>query len=620
MSVPAQQPEPTQQLPSDPQEGEAALADLNREDLATTTQLPEDAKTNSAGVPSYFGLTGNKLIMAITATSTVGFLLFGYDQGVMSGIITGKQFWRDFPACDERVQGSQRAALLQATYTAIYEVGCFAGAVFALFFGNKTGRRRMIMAGAAVMVVGVVIQVAAIRGHWAGGQFLFGRTITGIGNGMNTSTIPSWMAECSRSHNRGLLICIEASMIAIGTALAYWIDFGLSYVDSSVAWRFPIAFQIVFAIMLVYGVWFLPESPRWLMHEGRHVDAQRVVAALTDDAYDSEATILQTRIIMQSIEQSHQLGVVKKRNMFSNGPTQHFRRMLCGASSQIFQQIGGCNSVIYFAPVIFEQYLQQTRTLSLILGGVNVSVYAMAACGSYFVIERLGRRKMFLIGSFGQAVSMIITFACLIPSASLPEGETTSATNGAVFGLFLFLFFFGSTWLELPWLYPAEINPLRTRTNANAVSTLSNWLFNFAVVQFTPPFLDASAWGCFLFFAIWNALFIPVIYFFYIETAGRTLEEIDLIFAKAYAENRGYVAMSLELPKLSDEEVRSELDRLHVEHQRNKGRAADVEQPGSDQNTLAEAEQEIRADAKAMHEKKQKVGTNEKGQQRELDV
>lgn len=145
------------------------------------------------------------------------------------------------------------------------------------------------------------------------------------------------------------------------------IDFGLSYVDSSVAWRFPIAvsvriaqntatsdaevspfvsqFQIVFAIMLVYGVWFLPESPRWLMHEGRHVDAQRVVAALTDDAYDSEATILQTRIIMQSIEQSHQLGVVKKRNMFSNGPTQHFRRMLCGASSQIFQQIGGCNSV-----------------------------------------------------------------------------------------------------------------------------------------------------------------------------------------------------------------------------------------------------------------------------------
>lgn len=122
---------------------------------------------------------------------------------------------------------------------------------------------------------------------------------------------------------------------------------------------------------------FLPESPRWLLAQGRHVDAQRVVAALQGDRYDGPETIAQTRLIMQTIEQSKALGVVKKRNMFSNGPTQHFRRMLLGASSQIFQQIGGCNSVIYFCPVIFEEYLGLSRTLSLILGGVNVTVYAM---------------------------------------------------------------------------------------------------------------------------------------------------------------------------------------------------------------------------------------------------
>lgn len=130
-------------------------------------------------------------------------------------------------------------------------------------------------------------------------------------------------------------------MIATGTAISYWIDYGFSYWKSSGNWRTPIGLQIVFAVALMAGVMVLPESPRWLMHEGRHIDAQRVVAALTDDKYDSEATLLQTRLIMQSIEQSHQLGVVKKRNMFTNGPTQHFRRMLLGASSQIFQQIGG---------------------------------------------------------------------------------------------------------------------------------------------------------------------------------------------------------------------------------------------------------------------------------------
>ncbi|GAA5920252.1 hypothetical protein JCM6882_007913 [Rhodosporidiobolus microsporus] len=586
MATPVQNPEPTQQL-QDEQPAimdDNALADLSRKDAATTTQLPDDAKTNDMGVPSYFGLTGTKLITAITACSTVGFLLFGYDQGVMSGIITGEEFVQTFPACDEAVQGASKASLLQATYTSIYELGCLAGAIFALFFGNKTGRRRMMILGASVMVVGVIIQVTAFKGHHAGVQFCIGRVITGIGNGMNTSTIPSWMAECSRAHNRGLLICIEASVIATGTAIAYWIDFGLSYVHTSVNWCLPIAFQVVFAILLIWGVLYLPESPRWLMHKGRHIEVQQIIAALAGEKYDSEATVIQTRLIMQGIEQSHQLGVIKKRNMFTNGPTQHFRRMLVGSSSQIFQQIGGCNSVIYFCPVIFQQYLNLDRQLSLILGGVNVTVYALAAFGSYFTIERFGRRKMFLVGSWGQMILMIITFACLIPG-------TASAANGAVFGLFLFLFFFGSTRLELPWLYPAEINPLRTRTNANTVSTLSNWLFNFAVVQFNPPFLESTAWGCFLFFTCWNALFIPVVYFFYLETAGKTLKEIDLMFASAYAQNRSYVTGSLKQGKMNEEEVRSELDRLHRKHEVRKGRAVGG---AGDEETLHEVNAKMR--------------------------
>jgi MFS family permease len=87
-----------------------------------------------------------------------------------------------------------------------------------------------------------------------------GRTVTGLGNGANTSTIPSWVAETSKAHNRGFLICMEASTVAVGTAIAYWLDFGLSFVDSSVSWRFPTAFQIVFAMILIAGVWVLPES------------------------------------------------------------------------------------------------------------------------------------------------------------------------------------------------------------------------------------------------------------------------------------------------------------------------------------------------------------------------
>merc|ERR1712187_597187 len=114
---------------------------------------------------------------------------------------------------------------------------------------------------------------------------------------------------------------------------------------------------------------------------------------------------------------------------------------------------------------------------------------------------------------------------------------------------------FGATWLPLPWLYPAELSPIKTRAKANAISTCSNWLFNFTVVMITPVMIARISWGTYLFFAAWNAIFIPVIWFFYPETSGRSLEAIDLIFAKGYVEKISYVRAAKELPRLSDEEL-----------------------------------------------------------------
>jgi hypothetical protein len=104
-------------------------------------------------------------------------------------------------------------------------------------------------------------------------------------------------------------------------------------------------------------------------------------------------------------------------------------------------------------------------------------------------------------------------------------------------------------------LYPAEISPIKTRAKANALSTCSNWLFNFLIVMVTPIMISNIKWGTYLFFAAMNACFLPVIYFFYPETARRSLEEIDLIFAKGFSENIGYVRAARELPYLSDEDV-----------------------------------------------------------------
>lgn len=168
---------------------------------------------------------------------------------------------------------------------------------------------------------------------------------------------------------------------------------------------------------------------------------------------------------------------------------------------------------------------------------------------------------MFLAGSIGQALSMYLIMACMIPKAR-GAGNGDEVLKGSVVGMFFFLSFFGATWLELPWLYPAEVNPLRIRTNANAVSTMTNWIWNFAVVQWTPPMLSSIDWGTFLFFGVINTCFIPVIWFFYVETAGRTLEEIDIIFAIGYTEGRSYVSVANQMPKLSQDEINSEMARL----------------------------------------------------------
>ncbi|KAL5450511.1 hypothetical protein PMIN06_006539 [Paraphaeosphaeria minitans] len=511
----------------------------NKPSEATMTEKPQ---VSNAKIPSFAGFSGRGLRVLVSIVCTTGFLLFGYDQGVMSGIIAADPFNDYFPETKDD-------ATWQGFVTAIYEIGCLLGAIIVLVGGDFLGRRRGMICGAATMILGVIIQVTATKGHKATAHFIIGRVVTGVGNGMNTSTIPTYQAECSSTKNRGLLICIQGGIIAFGTLIAYWVDFGCQYGPDDLTWRFPIAFQIVFGLVVLVVPFWLPESPRWLLTRDRADEATKVVAALRGLPTDHEETMLQISIIVDSIRASgHHGGITPFSALFTGGKTQHFRRMMLGASSQLFQQVGGCNAVIYFFPLLFENSIKETKQMSLLLGGINMIVYSIFATVSWFIIERTGRRKLFLIGTVGQGLSMLLVMACLIPG-------TPSAAKGAAVGLFTYIAFFGATWLPLPWLYPAEVNPVKTRAKANAVSTCTNWLFNFMVVMITPIMIDNIGWGTYLVFACINAGFFPLIYIFYPETKQRSLEEIDLIFAKGFLENMTYVRAAKELPMLDDHGV-----------------------------------------------------------------
>ncbi|PYH94489.1 sugar transporter STL1 [Aspergillus ellipticus CBS 707.79] len=493
------------------------------------------------------GLRGKRLHLAITATSVIGFSLFGYDQGLMSGIISGTEFTKEFSVLSTvnspSAAHTAHVSVLRGAVTACYEIGCFFGAVFTLMYGERIGRTPLLVAGGLLMVLGTVVSTAAYGDHWGVGQFVIGRVVSGVGNGMDTATIPVWQSECSRSHNRGFLVCFEGAIIAVGTFIAYWIDFGLSYVNSSVQWRFPVAFQIVFAIWVTIGALMLPESPRWFLTRGKDAEALEVLAALNDSTIDGEDVL--TDFNLMKADLNTMKGVKSNwKTLFTFGKTQEFQRMMIGCSGQFFQQFTGCNAAIYYSTLLFEQNLGMTGKLPLVLGGVFSTVYALATIPSFFMIERVGRRNLFLIGFAGQGLSFIITMACLID-------ESTQNSKGAVVGIFLFIIFFAFTTLPLPWIYPPEINPLRTRTMAASASTCTNWITNFAVVMFTPVFSDASKWGIYLFFALVNFIGLPFAWFFYPETAGRELEEVDIIFAKAHLEKKWPYQVAQELPKLT---------------------------------------------------------------------
>jgi len=324
------------------------------------------------------------------------------------------------------------------------------------------------------------------------------------------------------------MVMIEGAMITGGICLSYWIDFGFSFLEpSSVSWRFPLAFQIVFAVILLAFILELPESPRWLILKGKEDEALSVISALADLPPEDHLVMTEFAEIKDTVLE---MASVRWADLFTMGPERNFHRVVLGYVNQVFQQISGINLITYYAPTIYQQYIGLEGTTSRILAACNGTEYFMASWIAVYTIERFGRRSLMLFGAFGMSGSMAILAGMNFLSQN-DMGGSKPAIVAAVF-LFVFNTFFAIGWLGMTWLYPAEIVPLRIRAPANGLSTSANWIFNFMVVMITPVSFSSIGYKTYIIFAVINAFIFPVVYFFYPETAYRSLEEIDTIFRK----------------------------------------------------------------------------------------
>lgn len=357
-----------------------------------------------------------------------------------------------------------------------------------------------------------------------------------------------WQSECSPPHRRGMLIMIEGSLISFGIMVSYWVDFALFWVwkaredwdyipHVNASWQVPIAFQIVLILPTFLTIW-MPESPRWLMLRGREREARRVLSALDEVPLGDHAIDVHIFEIKQSLEIASS---VRLRDLFKQGDGHYFHRTALAFVIQMFQQISGINLITYYAGTIFEDSIGLDDVKSRILAACNGTEYFLASIIAIFTIERVGRRKLMIWTALGMACTMAILCALLshkalnikTPEYKPEEAQNTAPAIAACVFLFVFNSFFAIGWLGMTWLYPAECTPLPIRAQANGISTSANWLFNFMVVMITPVAFSTINNYTYLIFAVINLLMVPASWWIFPETSGRSLEEMDLIFAKS---------------------------------------------------------------------------------------
>ncbi|KAJ5156756.1 hypothetical protein N7492_009559 [Penicillium capsulatum] len=292
---------------------------------------------------------------------------------------------------------------------------------------------------------------------------------------------------------RGRLISSEVLFTAVDIVIAYWFDFGMSFVGGPIAWRLPIAMQIVFALFVIALVFGLPESPRWLMNHGQEQEALEVLCAVYDREPHDEYIVNERRGIMSAIEMENSASKQSFWKIFRNDEKN------VGMNDQLSQILAGCVEIMF------------------ILGSLLPA----------FKLDHMGRRRTMMIGSLGLGICMMMV-AALLSQVHEPNGKSYASASVAF--SFLFMLIHGMSINSVPWVYVPEILPLEARTKGTAIGASSNWLWNFVVAMITPVIINRIQWKVYLIFMITNFVFIPVVYFFYPETGNLRLKDVDLIF------------------------------------------------------------------------------------------
>ncbi|NMB05586.1 MAG: sugar porter family MFS transporter [Bacteroidales bacterium] len=457
-----------------------------------------------------------KYVSFLSVVAALGGFLFGYDTAVISGTVS--QVSAQF----------QLTTLQSGWYVGCALVGSISGVIFAGALSDRFGRKRTMILSAVLFTISAF--GCAISANMD--QLVVYRIIGGIGIGIVSIVCPLYISEVSPASHRGRMVSLYQLAVTVGFLGAYLMNYYLLKQSASFSssipllalifgteiWRGMLGAETLPALLFFATIFFIPESPRWLIVKRREEHAALIFSKIYGDGTVVESQINDTRTMLDSEGKSN------RKLLFSPGI---FRAVLIGSAIAILGQFMGVNAVLYYGPSIFETSgLSSGDSLfyQSLIGLVNMGTTVLAL----LIIDRVGRKKLVYTGVSGMILSLVMIGLYFL------MGEAWGMSSLFLLGCFLaYIFFTAGSISAVIFVFLSEMYPTKIRGLAMSIAGLSLWIGTFLIGQLTPWLLEnATPAGTFFLFAFMCIPYMLIVWKMMPETAGKSLEEIERFWLK----------------------------------------------------------------------------------------
>ncbi|KAF9894983.1 hypothetical protein FE257_004607 [Aspergillus nanangensis] len=424
-------------------------------------------------------------------------------------------------------------SVTQGGITASMPGGSFVGALISGFLTDLYGRKSSIQIGSVIWIIGSVISCAAQNYP----MLIVGRFINGLCVGICSAQVPVYVSELAPPSKRGLVVGTQQWAITWGVLIMFYISYACSFMRGEIAFRLPWGLQAIPALLLCGGLFWMPESPRWLARNNRWDECQEVLSRIHSGKNETNQDFV--GLEMQQLRAACEYEHVNPEVSFLDlcRPPMLWRTHI-GMFVQIWSQLTGINVIMYYITFVFGM-AGLSGNSNLVAASISYVINVVMTIPALLYVDRVGRRPILLAGSISLMVWWFLCAGLMggYGSPAPPGGlnhvaEQSWAITGkpakvVIACSYLVVASFAPSWGPVSWVYPPELFPLRLRGKAVALATSSNWIFNFALSYFTPPAFVNIRWKTYLLFGAFSLAMALHVFFCFPETAGRTLEEVD---------------------------------------------------------------------------------------------